>query len=81
MLDLEPCESGLHLIGWLGPGLDDRVAAREAVAAGVDVWPLSLHGLEPYPRGALLLGYASLSPKEIEVGVQRLARALEQAAN
>jgi GntR family transcriptional regulator / MocR family aminotransferase len=76
ILDVRPCESGLHLIGWLAPGLDDSLAAREAATQGVDVWPLSLHALDPYPGAALLLGYASLSPQEIRSGVQRLARAL-----
>jgi GntR family transcriptional regulator/MocR family aminotransferase len=76
VLDVSPCESGLHLIGWLASGLDDSLAAEEAATQGVDVWPLSLHSLGPHPRAALLLGYASLTPREIRSGVQRLARAL-----
>ncbi|MCW3037419.1 MAG: putative bifunctional protein [Actinobacteria bacterium] len=76
IVDVNPSDNGLHLIGWLAPGLDDDMVAREAADNGVDVWPLSLHSLHPYPRAALLLGYASLTPLEIHVGVQRLARAL-----
>jgi GntR family transcriptional regulator/MocR family aminotransferase len=76
IVDVNPSDNGLHLIGWLAPGLDDGMVAREAADNGVDVWPLSLHSLHPYPRAALLLGYASLTPLEIHVGVQRLARAL-----
>jgi GntR family transcriptional regulator/MocR family aminotransferase len=76
LLDASPSVSGLHVTGWLAAGLDDRMAAREAAAQSVDVWPLSVHALEPYPRAALLLGYASLTPDEIESGVQRLAHAL-----
>jgi GntR family transcriptional regulator / MocR family aminotransferase len=76
LVDVNPSDSGLHLIGWLGPGLDDGMAAREAADNGVDVWPLSLHSLHPYARAALLLGYASLTPLEIHAGVQRLARSL-----
>jgi GntR family transcriptional regulator/MocR family aminotransferase len=79
VLDISPSESGLHLIGWLAPDLDDRVVARHAGAEGVDVWPLSLHSLRPYPRAALLLGYASLTPRQIDHGMQRLARALDRA--
>ena len=75
-LDVTSSESGLHLIGWLAPGLDDGMVAREAAAEGVDVWPLSLHSLHPYPRAALLLGYASLTPREIHSGIRQLARAL-----
>jgi GntR family transcriptional regulator / MocR family aminotransferase len=76
LVDVNPSDSGLHLIGWLGQGLDDGTAAREAADSGVDVWPLCLHSLHPYPRAALLLGYASLTPLEIHAGVHRLARAL-----
>jgi GntR family transcriptional regulator/MocR family aminotransferase len=79
-LCIEASESGLHVVGWLAPGLDDGLVAREAAAEGVDVWPLSLHSLYPYPRPALLLGYASLTPREIRAGVQRLARGLERAS-
>jgi GntR family transcriptional regulator/MocR family aminotransferase len=78
-VDVNSSDSGLHLIGWLGHGLDDARAARQAAGNGVDVWPLSLHSLHPYPRAALLLGYASLTPLEIQAGVQRLARALAPA--
>ena len=75
-VDVNPSESGLHLIGWLPPGLDDGTVSSEAGTNGVDVWPLSLHALHPYPRAALLLGYASLTPLEIHGGVRRLDRAL-----
>lgn len=78
VMDINPAENGLHLIGWLSPGLDDSLVAREAATQGVDVWPLSLHSLQPYPRAALLLGYASLTPQEIQHGMQRLARALDR---
>jgi GntR family transcriptional regulator/MocR family aminotransferase len=77
-VDINPAENGLHLIGWLAPGLDDGLVAREAATQGVDVWPLSLHSLRPYPRAALLLGYASLTPQEIQCGMQRLARAVDR---
>ena len=76
MLDIHSSESGLHLIGWLAAGLDDAMVAREAAVQDVDVWPLSLHSLHPYPRSALLLGYAGVTPPEIHSGVLRLARAL-----
>ncbi|MFN2540435.1 MAG: PLP-dependent aminotransferase family protein [Mycobacteriales bacterium] len=77
ILDVNSSDCGLHLIGWLTPGMEDAVAAREAAAHGVDVWPLSLHTIDPYPRAALLLGYASLTHQEIHTGIKRLARALE----
>jgi GntR family transcriptional regulator / MocR family aminotransferase len=76
VLDVRAADSGLHLVGWLAPGLDDVMVARHAAAEGVDTWPLSLHALRPYPRHALLLGYASLTASEIHFGVRGLARAV-----
>lgn len=75
-LDIEPSGSGLHLVGWLRNGLDDRVVSREAAAHGVDVWPLSLHYVNPGPGSAILLGYAGMTPAEIRAGVQTLAMLL-----
>ena len=72
-LDIEPSGSGMHLVGWLRGGLDDRVVSREAARRGIDVWPLSLHYIQPGSRSALLLGYAGMTPADIRAGVANLA--------
>lgn len=75
MMTLEPDATGLHLIGWLADGLDERALARQAAEqAGIYCYPLALFCLELYPRGAVLLGYAAPSIDEIRAGVRRLAR-------
>jgi GntR family transcriptional regulator / MocR family aminotransferase len=76
MLDLRPCESGLHLIGWLRPGVDDRKVAFLANRQGVEVQPLSPQSSAPLERGGLMLGYAGFGALEIEEGVRRLAEVL-----
>lgn len=78
LLELNPADAGLHLIGWLKPGLEDSLVAKTAATKGVDVWPLSLHAINPYPRQAILLGYASLTRSEIRIGMDRLRRAIGQ---
>jgi GntR family transcriptional regulator/MocR family aminotransferase len=75
-LSVAPAEAGLHLVGWLGEGEDDRVASRRAAAHGVETPPLSAYQIERGKRGGLLLGYAASSPREIRDGVRRLALAL-----
>ncbi len=75
-LDVEPGEAGLHLVGWLAEGLNDRDAARGAAQQGVDSRPLSDCCLRPSPRGGLMLGYAAFTPKEIREAVRRLSVAL-----
>jgi GntR family transcriptional regulator/MocR family aminotransferase len=76
-LEIKPTSTGMHVMGWLLPGVDDRHVWQLAMARGVDVPPLSAHAMLPQPRGGLVLGYACVSPPEIRAGVDRLARALE----
>ncbi|HEX2181005.1 MAG TPA: PLP-dependent aminotransferase family protein [Rubrobacteraceae bacterium] len=78
LLDVRPAEAGMHLVGWLPEGVDDREAARRAEARGVEAAALSLYGIEPPQRGGLLLGYAAVGEAEIRAGVRRLAAALRE---
>jgi len=80
VVQVEPSESGLHLLGWLPERVDDRQVCREARTNGVEVWPLSLHSIRPVSRGGILLGYAGSTPAEIRVGVERLVPVLSQLA-
>jgi len=75
-LDVRPAEAGMHLVGWLPGGTDDREASRRAAAEGVEATALSLHGIEPPQRRGLLLGYAAVGEEEIRAGVRRLAASL-----
>jgi GntR family transcriptional regulator/MocR family aminotransferase len=79
VLDVKPNGAGMHLIGWLPKGVDDRAASAAAFASGVEVTPLSLYSLEPQPRGALRLGYTGYTPREIWHGAGRLAEALRRS--
>ena len=47
LLDVYLPEAGMHLVGWLPPGKDDRRAAELAAEAGVQVVPISRSSLEP----------------------------------
>jgi GntR family transcriptional regulator/MocR family aminotransferase len=77
LLDVQPAEAGMHLLGWLPDGVDDRIASQWAAAHGVDAFPLPTYCLEATPRGALLLGYTATNEQEIQDGVSRLAHALK----
>ncbi len=76
-LEIKPTGTGLHVMGWLPLGVDDRSVWQLAMARGVDAPPLSLHARLPQPRGGLVMGYACVRPPEIRAGVERLALALE----
>ena len=67
----------MHLVGWLGAGTDDRVAAGRAAREGVEVRAVGAHATLTGQRPGLLLGYTALDAEEIRGGVRRLARALQ----
>jgi GntR family transcriptional regulator / MocR family aminotransferase len=77
LVDVQPAEAGLHVVGWLPPGRDGADVARRAAAAGVDVHPFIAPG-EP-PRHGLMLGYAPYTTDEIRAAMARLAGALARS--
>jgi GntR family transcriptional regulator/MocR family aminotransferase len=80
LLTVRPAESGMHLVGWLPDGADDRVAADAARRHGVEAPPLTAYRVRRGPAGGLILGYAAFSPRELTDGVGRLAAALRGLA-
>jgi GntR family transcriptional regulator/MocR family aminotransferase len=72
--------AGLHLMLTLPEelGCSDTELAAAALAAGVKVQPLSWHARLRYPPG-LVLGYAAVSPGEIEEGVAVLGQLVRRA--
>jgi GntR family transcriptional regulator/MocR family aminotransferase len=76
LLHVPANDGGMHLMGWLPEGVNDRVAYKAAMKQGVEVTPLSAYCIEPYGRGALRLGYTGYTPKQIWNGTRQLAGAL-----
>jgi GntR family transcriptional regulator/MocR family aminotransferase len=76
LLEVCPCATGLHLMGWLEGGRDDQQASQAAARAGVEAPPLSSYCLERRERGGLLLGYAGSDARQIRDAVRRLGSAL-----
>jgi GntR family transcriptional regulator/MocR family aminotransferase len=67
---------GMHVIGRLAKGTDDRRVSRKAEAIGVCAPPLSDYALNRSRVSGLVLGYGHLSDRAIREGVERLARAI-----
>jgi GntR family transcriptional regulator/MocR family aminotransferase len=77
LLEVYASEVGMHLVGWLPPGKDDRRVAQLAAQKGIQVLPISTFSLEPLPRGGLVFGYAGTDEEAIPHAVKRLRAALE----
>ena len=78
LLEIQECEAGMHLAGWLPPDVKDTDAARAAFKHNVLAFPLSAFSLKPVTRGALMLGYTAFNDREIRSGVGRLKTALAE---
>lgn len=76
LVQIEPAETGTHVVGWLRDGVDDRAASEAAFKAGVDVAPLSRYCVETKRAPALLFGYAAADAGCIKDAVCKLQRAL-----
>jgi len=76
LLEVPADEAGMHLIGWLPDGVNDKTASEKAAEQGVETKPLSAYSSEPLTRGGLVLGYTAFSAGQIKNGVRRLAKAI-----
>jgi GntR family transcriptional regulator/MocR family aminotransferase len=78
LLELSPTEAGLHMMGWLPAGLDDRAVARHLLSREVEAPALATYSLTGQLRPGLVLGYAGLRPGEIRRGVRQMAVGLKE---
>ena len=79
LLEVQPSAAGMHLVGWLPEGVDDKIASEKAAEFGVETRPLSSFAIEEDGRNGLLLGYSAYNEREIREGVVKLAAALKDA--
>jgi GntR family transcriptional regulator/MocR family aminotransferase len=80
LLEVGSAEAGMHLVGYLPEGVDDRAIAQQAAAYKVEAPALSSYAQTPLRRGGLLLGYAAFNQAEIQQGIRRLATALRSTS-
>ena len=76
LMELDPSDSGMHLVGWLRTGIHDSEASSEIARLGVDVQPLSAYSMSSIRQGGLLLGYTGVTEGEIKSAVKRIDRGL-----
>ena len=78
VLEIEPSDAGMHLVGWLRGALTEATAATEAAAVDVMVHPLGGFSLGVPLGGALVLGYSGIRPSLIWRGARLLGAALRR---
>jgi GntR family transcriptional regulator/MocR family aminotransferase len=78
ILEVAPAEAGMHLLGWLPSGIDDRDVSRQAAAANMRIARISAYCISQKLRGGVLLGYTAFNERQIKHGVKKLARVLNE---
>src|SRR5215203_878333 len=79
-LEMTPGDSGMHLVGWLPNGVDDREVAARADELNVRLGAISDHSIDSYPRPGLVFGYAAFNEKQTSRGVAKIAALLMEIA-
>jgi len=78
ILEASPEGTGMYLVAWLKPGVNDRAVAKVASAHGVDVVPLSAFAMRHLKREGLLMGYSAYNPNSIRAAVERLCASISR---
>jgi GntR family transcriptional regulator/MocR family aminotransferase len=76
-LRIEPADTGMHLIGYLPPGVDDLEFCAAARAKGISLRPLSACFMAEPRQSGVILGFAAIPPKRIRWGVEQLAAVID----
>lgn len=77
VLTLEPCDAGMHLIGWLNDtGLSDRRAAEAIWRSDIDCLPVSIYCDQQALPPGIMFGFACAPEEEIEDKAAMVAECL-----
>ena len=79
LLEAHAPEAGMHLVGWLPPGIADEEIEQRAMQRGIEAIALSPMSKQRLYRGGLVLGYAACNKEEIKAGVHTLAEILRES--
>ncbi|MGI8811921.1 MAG: PLP-dependent aminotransferase family protein [Pyrinomonadaceae bacterium] len=72
-LEMTPGDAGMHLVGWLPEGFNDREVAMRADELDIRLSAISDHSIMSYPRMGLIFGYAAFNEKQTRRGVAKIA--------
>ncbi|MDA1188948.1 MAG: PLP-dependent aminotransferase family protein [Chloroflexi bacterium] len=78
ILDVQPEDAGMHVIGRLPERWDDVLASELVAKAGIEAEPLSRSAIESTHHQGLLLGYTGVTEPEIEEAARTMAQALRK---
>lgn len=77
LLEVKKNAAGMHLVGWLPEGVDDRIISQKAAEKGLKLAPISDYSATKMPRGGLILGYTAFDERQIKDGVTKIRELLQ----
>ena len=77
-LEPQPTDAGMHIVAWLKNNVDDGVAHKALLDAGIESLPLSVYCARPLNRAGIVLGFCNANEGRISELVRRMSKILKQ---
>lgn len=78
LLEVEKADAGMHVVGWLPEGVDDRMISEKAMERKLKLAPVSSYSNKKLKRGGLILGYTAFDERQIKRGVKIIREILSE---
>jgi GntR family transcriptional regulator/MocR family aminotransferase len=72
LLDVRKADAGMHVVGWLPEGVNDKAISGKAAEQNLKLAPISAYSAKKLSRGGLILGYTAFEKNQIKEGVKKL---------
>ncbi|MGH9948556.1 MAG: PLP-dependent aminotransferase family protein, partial [Pyrinomonadaceae bacterium] len=76
LLEIKKADAGMHLVGWLPKGVDDKLISKKGTQQNLILAPLSAYFENKISHGGLILGYTAFDERQIKDGIKKLASIL-----
>lgn len=78
LLEVEPADAGMHLVGWLPEGVSDLDVSKRASERGLKLSAVSEYYANKPARGGVILGYTAYDERQIREGVEAVREILKR---
>jgi GntR family transcriptional regulator/MocR family aminotransferase len=76
LLEIEPAAAGMHVVGWLPEGADEKAVVARTAEYGLITHLISDYAIRHTNRPGLLLGYTSFDNETLTAAIDQLGKAL-----
>ena len=73
-------DAGMHILAHLKNNVDDNLAHRALLDAGIESLPLSVYCIDPFKCSALVLGFSGVPKNRMPKLVRRMSKVLQSVS-